>query len=112
MCSTRSRLTSTSSQATLHSLSLILSFHASLNSLSVTSYARHAPRALTGQLQLEAGKFDAVCSELEGRIVSPCVVEVMRRLQLTLFRALQTATSHCDAGTGSTKGKRPAHPLG
>ncbi|ORY89112.1 hypothetical protein BCR35DRAFT_300923 [Leucosporidium creatinivorum] len=56
-------------KSTLHALSLIISFYSSVQSLSVTSYARQAPRQLTAQLQLEAAKYDAVCAQLEQRIL-------------------------------------------
>lgn len=62
-----------SHQSTLHALSLIISFYSSVQTLAVTPYARHAPRQLTSQLQLEAAKYDAVCAQLEERVVRfPC----------------------------------------
>lgn len=55
-------------QATLSSLSLILSFYSSVQSLGVSAYAHNAPRQLTQQLMVD--KFDDECAQMERRVVS------------------------------------------
>ncbi len=57
-------------QSTLLALSHILTFHNSLAQLQATQYAPQAPKKLTRQLRTEAGAFDAVCDQLEHRVVS------------------------------------------
>jgi hypothetical protein len=54
-------------QATLSSLSLILSFYSSVQSLGVSAYAPSAPRQLTQQLMVD--KFDDECAQIERRVV-------------------------------------------
>lgn len=79
-------------QSTLHALSLIISFYSSVQSLSVTSYARQAPRQLTAQLQLEVAKYDAVCAQLEQRIVRLSLTPLPTELQAD--RDFPTASSN------------------
>lgn len=56
-------------KSTLHSLSLVLSFHSSVQQLAVAPYAPHPPRQHTQQIQLDSAKFAAACATIEQRLV-------------------------------------------
>ncbi|KAM0753760.1 hypothetical protein T439DRAFT_322646 [Meredithblackwellia eburnea MCA 4105] len=61
-------------KSTLHSLSLILSFHSSVQSLQVTPYAPHAPRQHTQQLRIQSQNFDSACNDIEKRLLRALAV--------------------------------------
>ncbi|KAK4050837.1 hypothetical protein OIV83_003259 [Microbotryomycetes sp. JL201] len=61
-------------KSTIHALSLVVSFHATVDSLGVSPYVQHAPRQLVNSLQQETQKFDGLCTQLEQQILRAIAV--------------------------------------
>ncbi|KAK4050735.1 hypothetical protein OIO90_004957 [Microbotryomycetes sp. JL221] len=61
-------------KSTIHALSLVVAFHATVDSLGVTSYVQHAPKQLINNLQTELNKFDGLCDQLEHTILRSVAV--------------------------------------
>ncbi|BGP34261.1 hypothetical protein JCM10296v2_006076 [Rhodotorula toruloides] len=61
-------------KATLLRLSHILAFQARLQQQGTAQYAPPAPRQLTEQLKLDVAKFDAVCDEVERKLLRAIAV--------------------------------------
>ncbi|KAM0790837.1 hypothetical protein ACM66B_004682 [Microbotryomycetes sp. NB124-2] len=83
-------------KSTIHALSLLVSQHATIDSLGVSAYVQHAPRQLVNQLQQETTKFDGLCTQLEQQILRAIAVlerDALKAAGLPLPRAPQTAAN-------------------